>query len=112
MWVRPEHWTNTSCRHTARTTIGSNASGRTCTITSPATTAARRWTNSWPTYGAISQPETGLAATLTHARKSHDPARPEIRQGHLEDKRERIAEWLLLIWLRHSDPNILGLRRV
>ena len=30
----------------------------------------------------------------------------------LEDKRERIAEWLLLIWLRHSDPNILGLRRV
>jgi hypothetical protein len=30
----------------------------------------------------------------------------------LDDKRERIAEWLLLIWLRHSDPNILGLRRV
>jgi hypothetical protein len=30
----------------------------------------------------------------------------------LEEKRERIAEWLLLIWLRNSDPNILGLRRV
>ncbi len=30
----------------------------------------------------------------------------------LEDKRERITEWLLLIWLRNSDPNILGLRRV
>jgi hypothetical protein len=30
----------------------------------------------------------------------------------LEDKRARIAEWLLLIWLKHSDHHILGLRRV
>jgi hypothetical protein len=30
----------------------------------------------------------------------------------LEDKRERIAEWLLLIWLKNLDRNILGLRRV
>jgi hypothetical protein len=29
----------------------------------------------------------------------------------LEDKRERIAEWLLLIWLKNLDRNILGLRR-
>jgi hypothetical protein len=32
--------------------------------------------------------------------------------GVLEEKRQRIAEWLLLIWLKHADPNILGLRRV
>ena len=30
----------------------------------------------------------------------------------LEDKHERIAESLLLTWLTHADPNILGLRRV
>jgi hypothetical protein len=33
---------------------------------------------------------------------------PATREG----KRERIAEWILLSWLRHFDPNILGLRRV
>ena len=27
-----------------------------------------------------------MVVTLTHARKSHDPTRPEIRQGYLEDK--------------------------
>jgi hypothetical protein len=53
------------------------------TVTSPATTVARKWTNSWSKHGAISQPETDLAITLTHARKSHDPTRPEIRQGYL-----------------------------
>ena len=29
-----------------------------------------------------------------------------------DDKRERIAEWLLLAWLKNMDRNILGLRRV
>ena len=56
-------------------------------MTSPTTTVVRQWTNSWPTYGAISQHETNVVVTLTHAQKSHDPTHPEVRQGHFRGAR-------------------------
>jgi hypothetical protein len=57
-----------------------------------------------------------LAATLTHAPKSHDPARPEIRQGYLEKirikgKACRLLDKKLRAWHEESTSGLNAVHR-
>jgi hypothetical protein len=55
---------------------------------------------------------TGRTGSLRSDRARHPSFIRAQPSSKLEDAGDRIAEWLLLIWLKDSDSNILGLRTV
>jgi hypothetical protein len=55
---------------------------------------------------------TGRTGSLRSDQARHPRFIRAQPSSKLEDAGDRIAEWLLLIWLTRSDPNILGLRAV